>query len=68
MKKVSHNGALWCPVSDAARYLRTNAAKVREFMSAGKLAYTQIRRNGQIYVSVSDLVKLQTERVYADKA
>ena len=63
MKKVSQDGTLWCPVPDAARYLRTTAPKIRALMGEGRLTCTQIRKNGQIYVSVSDLVKIQTQRV-----
>jgi len=35
-------------------------------MGSGKLAFTQIRVNGKIYVSVADLVKLQDERLYGE--
>jgi hypothetical protein len=67
MKKVTYNGALWCTVEDASHYLKTNTTKVKALMMAGKLAYTQIRANGRIYVSLSDLVKVQTERLYPSK-
>jgi hypothetical protein len=63
MKKVSYKGALWCPVRDAARYLRTNAADIRVLMGSGDLAYTQLRPNRPLYVSVSDLVKIQTHKM-----
>jgi len=67
MKKMSHKGALWCSVSDAARYLHTNANKIRALMGSGELAYTQLRLNGNLYVSVGDLVKLQTQKMAAQR-
>ena len=67
MKKVAHKGALWCSVGDAAHYLRTNANKIRVLMGSGELAYTQLRLNGNLYVSVSDLVKLQTQKMAAKR-
>ena len=57
-KKVTHKGKIWCPVADAARYLRTTHQKVRNLMGS-ELDYTQIRKNGNLYVSVDDLVKVQ---------
>jgi len=63
MRKVTHNGASWCSVGHAALYLRTNAQKVRELMGSGELAYMQKRVNGTIFVSVTDLVKIQTARL-----
>jgi len=67
MKKVNHKGALWCSVGDAARYLHTNANKIRTLMGSGELAHTQLRLNGNLYVSVGDLVKLQTQRMAAQR-
>ena len=32
-----------------------------------ELDYTQIRKNGNLYVSVDDLVKIQIARVYGQK-
>lgn len=63
MKKVTHKGAQWCSVGDGARYLHTNANKIRELMGSGELAWTQLRLNGILYVSISDLVKIQTKRL-----
>ena len=62
-KKVTHNGRIWCSVADAARYLRTTPQKVRKMMGS-ELDYTQIRKNGNLYVSLDDLVKIQVARVY----
>jgi hypothetical protein len=67
MKKVSHKGALCCSVGDAVHYLRTNANKIRALMGSGQLAYTQLRLNGNLYVSVGDLVKLQTQKMAAQR-
>jgi hypothetical protein len=64
MKKVSFKGTEWCSVEDAAHYLRTTTQKVRELMGSEKLAYTQIRKNGRIYVSTKDLVLVQREKLY----
>lgn len=63
-KKITYGGKEWCSVGDAARYLRTSATKVREFMGDGRLDYTQIRKNGNLYVLVTDLVKIQTAKLY----
>jgi hypothetical protein len=63
MNIVEHAGAKWCTVEDGARYLRTTTPKVRELMGANKLGYTQIRANGRVYVSVAELVEIQTAKV-----
>jgi hypothetical protein len=62
-KKVLHNGRVWCSVADAARYLRTTHQKVRNMMGA-ELDNTQIRKNGNQYVSLDDVVKVQIAKVY----
>lgn len=56
MKKVVYGGRVWCSVADAARYLHTTPQKIREMMGADKLRYTQIRKNGNLYVLTEDLV------------
>jgi len=63
MKKVLHSGREWCSVGDAARYLRTTHEKIRGFMGDGSLGYTQIRKNGNLYVLVDDLVAIQATRL-----
>jgi hypothetical protein len=62
-KKVIHEGKAWCSVADAARYLRTTQRKVRNMMGT-ELDYTQIRNNGNPYVLLEDLVKVQTTWPY----
>ena len=64
MKKVTREGRAWCSVSDAASYLGTTHAKVRALMGSGALDYAQIRKNGPLYVSVDDLVRLQRTKLY----
>lgn len=59
MKKVSHAGQIWCTVEDGSHYLKTNTNKMRALMGAGQLAYTQIRKNGRLYVLVADLLKIK---------
>lgn len=59
MRKVIFQGQTWYSVGDAARYLGTTAQKIRVFMGDGSLNYTQVRRNGNLYVSAEDLVKLK---------
>jgi hypothetical protein len=63
-KKVAHEGKIWCSVADTARYLRTTHQKVRNMMGS-ELDYTQIRKNGNLYVSVDDLVKVQIANLTA---
>jgi hypothetical protein len=63
MKQVTHDGKQWCSISDAAAYLRTNAKKIKDMIGEGKLTCTQIRANGNIYVSVHDLVRIQKEKL-----
>lgn len=64
MKKVTYAGKEWCSVGEAARYLRTNASKVKAFMHNGDLEYTQIRKNGNLYILVTDLVRVQRMKLY----
>ena len=59
MRKVERDGELWCSVGHGATYLGTNAQKIRALMGSGKLRHTQLRLNGRLYVSVSDLVRLR---------
>lgn len=59
MKKVVHEGRVWCSVNDGAHYLGTNSNKIRALMGAGAVACTQLRKNGAIYVAVEDLVKVK---------
>ena len=66
MQKVAHQGKVWCKVGDAAAYLHTNANKIRGMMGDGRLSYTQIKANGPIYVSVSELMKIQAARAKPD--
>lgn len=68
MRIVLKDGVKWCPVPDAARYLKTNAPVIRKLMGEGKLTYAQMRKNGPIYVSLSDVVKVQNERLYGASA
>lgn len=60
MRKVVKDGRVWCRVFDAARYLHTTQETIRRYMGTGELAYAQMRRNGDPYVSVTDLVALKT--------
>jgi hypothetical protein len=59
MKKVRHNDELWCGVGDGARYLGTNAQKIRALMGSGQIRYAQLRLNGRLYVNVNDLSRLR---------
>jgi hypothetical protein len=59
MRKVEHDGQLWCSVGDGAKHLGTNAQKIRALMGSGELRYTQLRLNGRLYVSVNDLARLR---------
>lgn len=61
-KKVAFDGKIWCSVGDAARYLRTTSQKVQNMMGT-ELEYTQIRKNGNIYVLMDDVVKVQIAKV-----
>jgi hypothetical protein len=57
MKIVVQDGADWCPVTDAARYLKKSTTHVRLLMGEGNLIYSRIGPDGSIYISVSDLTK-----------
>lgn len=57
MKKIEHDGELWCSVGHAATYLKTTAPKVRSLMGLGQLRYKQFKINGPLYIRVNDLVK-----------
>ena len=59
MKKVFYNGELWCGVSDGAAFLKTSTPKMRILMGSGELRYVQLRENGRLHVSVSDLFQLR---------
>jgi len=59
MRKVERDGELWCSVGHGAAYLGTNAQKIRALMGSGELRHTQMRVNGPLYVSVTDLIRLR---------
>lgn len=64
MTKVEKNGETWCPLKQGASYLKTTIPKIRGLIGSGDLRCTQIRRNGAIYVNVTDLVRLRKARLY----
>jgi len=55
-KKILHDGKVFYTVPDAARYLGTNATKVRQLIGAGEMEMDQIRTNGKLLVTAESLV------------
>lgn len=55
IKKVLHDGESYYSVSDAARYLGTTPAKIRQMMGDGSLGWTQFRVNGNLFITGKSL-------------
>lgn len=55
IKKLLHNGEAYYAVSDAAKYLGTTPAKIRQMMGDGGLVWTQFRVNGRLFITAKSL-------------
>jgi hypothetical protein len=68
-KKILHEGKVYYTVPDAARYLGTNATKMRQILGKGHVDWTQIRANGKILVTAESLVafKYRPKEIASDK-
>ena len=62
MRKYLKDGKPYYSVADAAKLLGPNAAKVRELMGTGQLAWNQTRLNGRLIIDAESIVRYREQQ------